>query len=199
MTDNSCPRRVRTGLFGGSFNPIHNGHIALAEALTAMPWLDEVWLLVSPQNPLKRESDLLDDDIRLSMARMAVEDVPHVDVSDYEFRLPRPSYMWNTLTNISRDYPQREFSLIIGADNWLCFDRWFAHDEILANYGVTIYPRRGYAVDVSSLPAGVRLVNLPLYDVSSTLIRRLLRKGEPIDRFVPPCVAQFIRENNFYL
>ena len=108
----------RTGLFGGSFNPIHNGHISLALQLKEQAGLDEVWLMVSPQNPLKLASDLLDDEQRLQMARLAVEHVEGIVVSDYEMHLPRPSYTWNTLEALKQDFPDCEFVLMIGGDNW---------------------------------------------------------------------------------
>lgn len=189
---------MRTGIFGGSFNPVHNGHIALARRLLDAGLLDEVWLVVSPQNPLKRQDDLLDDELRLEMARIAVQGDAHIEVSDYEFRLPRPSYMWHTLRSMSKDYPSRDFRLIIGADNWLCFDRWYAHKEILAHYGIIVYPRPGSLVDAASLPPNVRMVDMPLTDVSSTLVRQALRNGGSIDGFVPPQVAAFISRNGLY-
>ena len=111
------------GIFGGSFNPIHKGHVALARQLLRRAQLDEVWFLVSPQNPLKPQSLLLDDNMRLEMARLALKDEPHLVASDYEFHLPRPSYTWNTLQHLSQDYPQHRFTLIIGADNWQLFSR----------------------------------------------------------------------------
>ena len=108
---------IKTGIFGGSFNPIHNGHLSLALQLKQRAGLDAVWLMVSPQNPLKQSSDLLDDDLRLHMARLAVEGVEGITVSDYEMHLPRPSYTWNTLEALSKDYPERQFVLMIGGDN----------------------------------------------------------------------------------
>ena len=129
---------IKTGLFGGSFNPIHNGHISLARQLLEKAGLDEVWLMVSPQNPLKQSADLLDDEHRLRMARLAVEQVEGIVVSDYEMHLPRPSYTWNTLEGLRRDYPDREFVLMIGGDNWQLFDRWYHAEDIKANYKIVV-------------------------------------------------------------
>lgn len=125
---------IKTGIFGGSFNPIHNGHISLARQLREKAELDEVWLMVSPQNPLKQQADLLDDSLRMEMARRALEGVEGVIASDYEMYLPRPSYTWNTLQALSRDYPDREFVLLMGGDNLALFHRWYHYEDILRNY-----------------------------------------------------------------
>ena len=183
------------GIFGGSFNPIHKGHVALARQLLRRAQLDEVWFLVSPQNPLKPQSSLLDDNMRLEMARLALKDEPHLVASDYEFHLSRPSYTWNTLQHLSQDYPQHRFTLIIGADNWQLFSRWRNSRDILANYSVVIYPRDGYPVDETTLPPNVRLVKTRLYNMSSTLVRQLLAERKSVRRYLHPKVIDFIKEN----
>ncbi len=175
------------GIFGGSFNPIHQ--------LLRRAQLDEVWFLVSPQNPLKPQSSLLDDNMRLEMARLALKDEPHLVASDYEFHLSRPSYTWNTLQHLSQDYPQHRFTLIIGADNWQLFSRWRNSRDILANYSVVIYPRDGYPVDETTLPPNVRLVKTRLYNMSSTLVRQLLAERKSVRRYLHPKVIDFIKEN----
>ena len=177
---------MKIGIFGGSFNPIHRGHIALARQILRKQRLDEVWLMVSPQNPLKQgNSDLWDDDLRLSLTRKALENEDGLVACDYEFHLPRPSYTWDTLQSLSKDYPEHEFSLIIGADNWSIFDRWYRADDILKNYRVIVYPREGYDIDPTTLPSSVTLVNTKLYRVSSTEIRRRLREGKTVRRLLP--------------
>lgn len=181
----------RTGIFGGSFNPIHNGHVALARQLREAAGLDEVWLMVSPQNPLKQQADLLDDDLRLEMARKAVDGEPHIKVSDYEFRLPRPSYTWNTLQALERDCPDRQFVLMIGGDNWQGFSRWHRADDILRRYPVVVYPRRGS--DIGRVPANVTIVEATLLDVSSTDIRRRVREGLPITGMVPDAIVDEVK------
>lgn len=183
---------ISTGIFGGSFNPIHNGHIAIARRLLETAGLDEIWFVVSPQNPFKRDLRLLDDSLRLDIARTAVAGEHGMDVCDYEFRLPRPSYMWNTLSRMSADMPGRRFTLLIGADNWLRFGEWHEHGRILDRYSIVIYPRRGSAIDSSSLPCGVTLADVPLLDVSSTEIRERIGRGEPIDGMVPAVVKNKI-------
>ena len=179
----------KVGIYGGSFNPIHRGHIALARQMLRKAHLDEVWFLVSPLNPFKQAStDLLDDQTRLLLTRQALADEPRLVASDYEFHLPRPSYSWDTLQALSRDYPEHEFVLVIGADNWLAFDRWYHAEDILDSYPIVIYPREGCPIDAATLPPTVQLVKTRLYNVSSTDIRRRIREGRPVRRLLPPAV-----------
>jgi len=189
---------IKTGIYGGSFNPIHNGHIRLAKQLLRQAGLDEVWFVVSPQNPLKQHADLLDDHLRLEMVRRALEGMDGLVASDYEFHLPRPSYMWHTLQHLSVDYPERSFTLLIGGDNWERFGQWYEHDKILEHYPIAIYPRSTNIIDESSLPPTVRLLHTKLIDISSTQIRERIRNGKGIRRLVPRCVADYIQENNLY-
>ena len=164
--------KTRTGIYGGSFNPIHEGHVRLAQALAESHLVDEVWLLVSPQNPFKVDEHLMDDEVRLHLARLAVADVPGIEVCDREFFLPRPSYMYHTLEALSHEHPDREFVLVIGADNWERFPRWYRSQDILASYRIIIYPRPGYVL--RDVPESVTVADTPLYDISSTEIRRRL-------------------------
>ena len=180
---------IRTGIFGGSFNPIHNGHISLACQLREKAGLDEVWLMVSPQNPLKAQADLLDDQIRMEMARLAVEGETGIIASDYEMHLPKPSYTWNTLEALKRDYPDREFVLMIGGDNWQLFDKWYRADDIRNQYQIIVYPRRGYEGGIDGLD---------LIDISSTEIRDCIQAGKPINHLVPKAVAEYIKEHELY-
>ncbi|MBO4819942.1 MAG: nicotinate-nucleotide adenylyltransferase [Prevotella sp.] len=190
--------KVRTGIFGGSFNPIHNGHVMLASKLLKAARLDEVWLLVTPQNPWKQENELMDDEVRLWLAKEAVKDIPGLVASDYEFHLPKPSYTWNTLQALSSDFPEREFVLLIGGDNMERFDKWYEHDKIVAGYDVVVYPRQGCRIDRKTLPPRVRVVRTPLINISSTDIRARIRQHLPIDHLVPPSVAEAIREKGLY-
>lgn len=193
MTD-----KVRIGIFGGSFNPIHNGHVTLASSLLKGARLDEVWLMVTPQNPWKQESELMDDKVRLWLAQEAVKDIPRLVASDYEFHLPKPSYTWNTLQALSKDYPERQFVLLIGGDNMERFDNWYEHDKIVANYDVVVYPRQGTRIDRKKLPPRVKVVRTPLINISSTEIRARIRQHLPIDHLVPPQVAEAIKEKGLY-
>ena len=187
-------RKIRTGIYGGSFNPIHNGHIALARHLLQEAELDEIWFVVSPQNPFKVQQQLLADDKRLLLVRKALAPYPQLVASDFEFSLPRPSYMWHTLQGMSAQWPDRELHLIIGADNWLCFDRGYHADDIRSTYPIIIYPRQGYDIVPSALPQGVRLVNTPLYNVSSTEIRADVAAGRDISSKVPSTILSEVEK-----
>lgn len=186
--------RRRIGLYGGSFNPIHVGHIGLARHILSHTGLDEIWFLVSPQNPLKQNQTLMADQQRLDTVRRALEGEPGLVASDYEMSLPRPSYTWNTLHRLAEDFPSADFTLIIGADNWACMDRWSHGSEIARQYPIIVYPRQGDPIDRSTLPSNVLLVDCPRIDISSTEIRSRIRRGLPITGLVPPCVEQEITE-----
>ena len=187
---------IRTALLGGTFNPLHNGHLAIARCVLEQGLADEVWLLVTPCNPWKKDQKLLDDRLRYDMVADAVKDIPGIKASDYEFNLPKPSYTANTLRRISADYPDREFLLTIGADNWVKFENWREADFILNNYPIIVYPRQGYPIE--SLSGQVTLLDCPLMDISSTRIRQMVHEGTPINELVPASVARTIQELNLY-
>jgi len=173
----------RIGIFGGSFNPIHCGHIALARQLRTAARLDEVWLMVSPQNPLKQGStELIADHLRYEMACLALQGEEGIMASDYELHLPRPSYTWNTLQHLSRDYPSRTFLLIMGGDNWAYFERWRHWKDILRHYEVVVYPRDQHP----------GTVDVPLLNVSSTDIRQRVRTARPITGLVPDAIVPLV-------
>ena len=169
----------------------------MAKALAESGLVDEMWLLVSPQNPFKVDADLLDDDERLRLARLAVAEVPGVEVCDREFSLPRPSYMYNTLQALSEEHPNRKFVLVIGADNWERFPDWYRSKDILASYRVIIYPRPGY--ELGKLPRRVKLADTPLLDISSTEIRRRIASEPSYNGDgLPPVVWKEIKEKRYY-
>lgn len=176
---------MRTAIFGGSFNPIHRGHIALADFVVQGGWTDEVWLLVSPQNPLKAAVGLLPEQLRLALAQQATENYDRIKVSDFEFHLPRPSFTYKTLAALREIHPDRSFQILIGADNWLCFDRWARHEELLRDYELLVYPREGYDIDTASLPPNVSFVPAPLFPFSSTQLREMLLRGENLSGILP--------------
>lgn len=182
----------RVGLYGGSFNPIHNGHIGLARQILRLAQLDEIWFCVSPQNPLKPDGSLLDDKKRLDIVRKAIKDEPGMTATDYEFHLPRPSYTWNTLHSLAQDYPDKQFTLIIGADNWACIGKWSHGYDIARHYPIIIYPRQGTSIDESSLPHNISVVHTPMINISSTEIRSLIASGQSIKGLVPENTEQDI-------
>lgn len=186
---------MKIGLFGGSFNPVHNAHVKLASTICREAGLDEVWFMVTPHNPLKRQEGLMDEKDRLAMVRIALEKEPDLKASDYEFHLERPSFTWNTLQHLSKDYPTGEFYIIIGGDNWEIFNHWAHHEEILRDYHIIVYPRKDSLMDTTSLPPSVSIIRMPEMDISSTMIREMLRNGEDISPYVSPKVAEYLHKN----
>ena len=191
---------MRIGIYGGSFNPIHKGHTELAASLVQQGLVDELWLLVSPLNPLKQgeTSDIAEYEHRLSMARLATEDKEGVKVSDFEKNLPLPSYTITTLGELHKAYPEHEFVLVIGADNWERFPRWYHAQEIIDTYSILIYRRLGCEMDETLLPLSVQVVDTPLYDISSTEIRESVKKGRMPLKWVDRKVATYIRVHHLY-
>lgn len=188
----------RTGIFGGSFNPIHNGHINLAQNILNQGLADEIWLMVTPHNPLKPVKELLDEHARLRMVRHAVHSIPGVEASDFEFGLPRPSYSWQTLRELKNTFPERSFVLIIGADNWKLFSKWKNSKDILREYEIIVYPRPGHEIEKEGLPDNVHLIDAPLFTWNSSQIREKIANGEDITYMTPPEVAGIIKNNNYY-
>ena len=190
---------MRIGIFGGSFSPIHTGHTRLGQWLVRKNYVDELWFMVSPLNPLKQNStELLPDGLRLQLAQLAVEGKAGLRVSDFEMHLPRPSYMVHTLAQLRQAYPQHEFLLIIGADNWLRFNQWRNSEEIMLHHRLLVYPRPGYALDTASMPQGVSLVATPLFNISSTQIRQAIANGHYHGRGLSPKVWKSIKQNRYY-
>ena len=191
---------MRIALYMGSFNPIHNGHLALAKHIVLSNEDDELWFVVSPNNPLKDQNELLDEHIRLEMTVLAIEQNNKLKVSDIEFGMPLPSYSIDTLRKLKNEFPQHTFVLLIGSDNALVFDKWKDHEQLLAEFEVLVYPRRGYDFEaVQSLYPTMRKLNTPYYDISSTQIRNAIRNQRPFEQYLPKFVAEFITENQLYL
>lgn len=192
---------MRIGIYGGSFNPIHKGHTQLAASIVEQGLVDELWLLVSPLNPLKsgEVSDIAEYEHRLKMAELATEGIQGVKVSDFERHLPLPSYTVKTLAALREAYPKHEFVLVIGADNWERFPRWYRADEIIEKYQILVYRRPGCEMDETVLPSSVQVVETPLYDVSSTEIRASVKKGRMMRRWLDSRVARYIKEKGLYL
>lgn len=189
----------RIGIFGGSFNPIHVGHAIIANYVMQNTDLDQLWLMVSPQNPLKADAGRGYDQHRLMMADLVARRIEGVSVSGFEFSLPRPSYTIDTLNELQQRFPNDEFSLIIGADNWAVFNQWKSHDEILSKFGVIIYPRRGYEISIpASLSKTVRIIDAPVVEVSSTGIREGIKAMHNMSFFLTDDVYRYILEKQLY-
>ncbi len=188
--------RQKVAIFGGSFDPIHNGHLALAAEVLSRGLAREVWFMVTPQNPHKQGCALSDESLRLQMVQLAVDGKAGMAACDFEFALPRPSYTFNTLAALEEAFPEKEFLLLIGADNWRKFDSWYKGEEILSKYGIIVYPRGDEAGPL--LPPGVQWLPATLYDVSSTMLRAAVAAGEDITSFVPHSVSLFIKEKKMY-
>ena len=175
--------KKKIGIYGGSFNPVHFGHVGLARWLVEHTDLDELWMLVSPNNPLKQAGSLAPEQERLAAVREAVKDIPNVVASDFEFSLPRPSYTANTLRELQKRFPLYEFTLVIGEDNLSIFTQWREWEYILKNFRIFVYPRHG-SETMANLPSTIAnaknlvfLANAPYFDISSTAIRRS-REGQ---------------------
>ena len=166
---------AKIGIYGGSFNPVHYGHVGLAKWVIENTDLDEVWLLVSPNNPLKPAGILAPEEERLAAVREAIKDIPGLKASDFEFSLPRPSYTAYTLRELQKAYPEHEFTLVIGEDNLAIFEQWREYEYILENYRIFVYPRKGshstFNIQHLTYKEVQFLKNAPLYDISSTQIR----------------------------
>ena len=184
---------------GGSFNPVHIGHIMLADYLAQFTELDMVWLMLSPLNPIKSNpEELINDNARIDMLNIAVGTNPRLSVCDIELNMPRPSYTINSLRQLQETNPDCRFSLVIGGDNWLLFDQWREHDAILQRYSPIVYPRPGYTIDKNNIPPEVTLVDAPVTDISSSFIRRAIAERKDMTNFLPHGVYQYIKTNNLY-
>ncbi len=189
---------MKIGLFFGSFNPIHIGHLIIANVMAEHTDLSKVWLIVSPQNPFKPSKTLLHEFDRYDLAKAAVADHYKIDVSDVEFHLPRPSYTIDTLTHLHEKFPEKAFKVIIGEDNLVQFSRWKNHTQILDQYGLYVYPRPGTEAHEWRHHPAIHYVQAPLLDVSATYIRQCIREGKSIRYLVPEPVERMIEQKHFY-
>ena len=192
-------QKKQIGIFSGSFNPIHMGHLMLANYITEFTYIDEVWFMVSPHNPLKEMSELADENSRMKMCEIAIEGKDKLKVSDIEFSMPKPSFTINTLDKLKRDYLNKDFSLIIGADNWNNFHLWKEYNRIKEENKILIYPRLGEELEIDlQFKDHVKQCNAPILEISSTFVRSSIREGRNLFAFLPNGVSEFISTHKLY-
>jgi nicotinate-nucleotide adenylyltransferase len=192
-------QRQKIGLFFGSFNPIHKGHLIIANIMAQNTDLDKVWLVVSPQNPLKPSKGLLHEFDRYDLVKAAIADNYKLEASDVEFHLPKPSYTIHTLAYLTEKYPNKEFKVIIGEDNLENFTKWKNHEQILDQYGLYVYPRPHVTNSDLKRHPQVTIVEAPMIDISATYIRNCIKNNKSIRYLVPEPVENMIRMKNFYV
>jgi nicotinate-nucleotide adenylyltransferase len=188
---------MKIGLYFGSFNPIHNGHLIIAQHVLNETDLEKIWFVVSPQNPFKQQKTLLNEYDRLHLINIAIEGTPALKATDIEFKLPRPSYTINTMTYLNEKYPQHDFSIIMGSDSYQNIDDWKNAETLKNSYTIYVYERPEHPVQI---PAGKKIVvvTAPLLQISATHIRDLIQKNKSIRFLVPDTVKDEIERNNYY-
>ena len=189
---------MHIGLFFGSFNPVHIGHMALANYMLSYTDMDEVWMVVSPQNPLKNKNQLLNQHHRLLMVDLAIDDAKGIRSSNIEFKLAQPSYTINTLAHLGEKYPDHRFSLIMGQDNLQTFSKWKNYEAILKNYHIYVYPRPETKPSEFDTHPSVHITEAPLIEISSTFIRQAIKEKKDVRFFLPNKVWEEIDAMGFY-
>jgi nicotinate-nucleotide adenylyltransferase len=191
---------MKIGLYFGTFNPIHVGHLIIANHMAEHSDLDQVWMVVTPHNPLKKKSTLLDDYHRLQMVHLTTENFPKIKPSDIEFKLAQPNYTVNTLVHLQEKYPDYEFSLIMGEDNLKSFHKWKNYEAILEHHDIYVYPRISSEIENLTFKnhPKIHLIDAPVVEISSTFIRDNIKKGKNIQPLLPLKVWEYIDHNNFY-
>lgn len=188
---------MNIGLYFGSFNPVHTGHLIIASHVVNQTDIQQVWLVVSPQNPFKSSAGLLNEYDRLHLVNLAIDDETRIKASDVEFKLPRPSYTIDTLTYLREKYPQHRFSIIMGSDGFQNLPKWKNVDLLMKEYPIIIYKRPGFDI-TDTWGAAVQVLDAPMLDISATLIRTNIREAKSIRYLVPDKVREEIEQNNYY-
>jgi len=189
---------MKVGLYFGSFNPIHHGHLIIAAHVLSNSPIDQLWFVVSPQNPLKPSAGLLNEYHRLALVQLAIEGETKMRAVDIEFKLPKPSYTIDTLTYLKEKYPSYQFSIIMGTDSYQNLPKWKNYELILRDYSLLLYQRPGFQVSEEKLQASVQILKAPLLEISATQIRNNIREGKTIRYLVPDAVKEEIEKNGYY-
>jgi nicotinate-nucleotide adenylyltransferase len=189
---------MHIGLYFGSFNPIHTGHLIIANYIVQNTSLDQVWFVISPQNPLKKSGTLLNEYHRLYLVQVSIEDEPSLKASDIEFRLPRPSYTIDTLTYLSEKFSAHQFSVIMGSDSFQNLPAWKNYKQILSNYKIIVYQRPGFVAENNFQSENIMVLKAPMLEISSTYIRKTIMEGKSIRYLVPEKVRIEIEQNGYY-
>ncbi len=201
VTDILAPKtnlKLTVGLYFGTYNPIHIGHLAIANFMVEFTEIDQLWFVVSPHNPHKKKANLLDDYQRLEMVHRAVDSDPRFRVSNIEFNLPKPSYTIDTLAYLKEHFPEYRFKILMGSDNLESFHKWKNYEQIQNNYGIIVYPRPGFDKTKIEEHPNISISEAPLMDISSTFIRKAIKKGKNVRHFLPPKTWEYLEEMNFY-
>ena len=197
---------MKIGLYFGTFNPIHIGHLIIANHIAEYSDVKQVWMVVTPHNPLKKKETLLNDSIRLELVHLATEDYPKIKPSDIEFKLPQPNYTVNTLAYLQEKYPKNEFSLIMGEDNLKSFHKWKNYEVILQNYDIYVYPRidaKAQTNEINNYLAfknhpKIHFITAPIVEISATFIRESIKNKKNVQPLLPNKVWEYIDHNNLY-
>ena len=189
---------MKIGLFFGSFNPIHTGHLIISAYITNF-FTDKVWFVVSPQNPFKKNTELLGINERLLLVESAIKNNKKLEISKVELSLPIPSYTIDTLTQLKKVHPEHEYFIVMGSDNFLNITKWKSSDILLKDYKFLIYERPGFIINYNNLPTNIKIIDAPFVNISSTDIRKLIKANKSIGYLVPDSVLKLIANNKFYL